>query len=96
MSGAHGAGADSREPVSATTVLLALAVSLLVLAVPVGAAGVVTASDPLLVGALGLAGAAVAVLLACGLLAGARTTLQAHRRRLAEREAWQPPDERLP
>ena len=96
MTGSAGTGAGSREPVSATSVLLALAVALLVLAVPVGATGVVRASDALLTAAIGLAGSAVAVLLACGLLAGARTTLQAHRRRMAEREVWQPPDEQLP
>ena len=81
---------------SATTVLLGLAFVLLVAAIPVGAAAVVTASPRLLVAAFVLAFGAMGVLLACGLLAGARTTLQAHRRRMAEREAFVPPDEQIP
>ena len=85
-----------REPRTATTVLLVLAFALLVTAIPVGAAAVVGASQRLLVAAFVLAFGAMGVLLACGLLAGARTTLAAHRRRLAEREAFVPPDEQIP
>ena len=81
---------------SVTTVLLALAFVLLVGAIPVGAAAVVTASPGLLVAAFALAFGAMGVLLACGLVAGARTSLQAHRRRMAEREGFVPPEEQLP
>ena len=74
-------GRPGREGLTATTVLLATAVGLLALAVVPGVAGVVTASFPLLGASIGLAIASVVVLLACGLLAGARTTLAWLRRR---------------
>lgn len=89
-------GPEPSSSRSATTVLLVVAFALLVSAIPVGAYAVVTASTTGLVAAFVLAFGALGVLLACGLLAGARTTLDAHRRRQAERDAWVPPDEQIP
>ena len=85
-----------RQTLTATSVLLGLAFLLLLVAIPVGGAAVVTASPGLLVATFVLAFGGLGVVLACGLLAGARTTVRAHRRRLAEREAFVPPDEQIP
>lgn len=60
-------------PSTATSVLLAGAVSLLALALPVGVAGVVVPSMPLFVVSLGLAGVGLALALLAGLVAGARS-----------------------